>query len=94
MAEGGFAVCVALVAKQKPGNPLKRSVELSQILICLMRGRSFWRGGAQRCVFWLDRLLWIISRFDNSADAVRGAARRVNEGKAVGSLPDRRLCCL
>jgi hypothetical protein len=40
MAEGGFAVCVALVAKQKPGNPLKRSVELSQILICLMRGRS------------------------------------------------------
>ena len=41
--------------------------------------------------FWLDRLLGIISRFDNSADAVRGAARRVDEGKAVGSLHDRRF---
>jgi len=34
--------------RNKPGNPVKRSVELSQILICLVRGRSFWRGSAQR----------------------------------------------
>jgi hypothetical protein len=33
--------------RNKFGNPLKCSVELSQILICLMHGRSFWRGGAQ-----------------------------------------------
>ena len=31
----------------KFGNPLKCGVELSQILICLIHGRSFWRGGAQ-----------------------------------------------
>jgi hypothetical protein len=35
----------------KDRNPLKRSVELSQILICLMHGRSFRRGGAQRYAF-------------------------------------------
>jgi len=35
-------------------------------------------------LFWSDRLSGIIFRFDNSADAVRGAARPVDEGKAVG----------
>jgi hypothetical protein len=34
-------------------------------------------------LFWSDRLLGIIFRFDN-ADAARGAARPVDEGKAVG----------
>src|SRR5262249_25262420 len=44
-------------------------------------------------LFWSDRLLGIISRFDNSADAVRGAGRPVDEGKAVGMQPRQRLCC-
>jgi len=38
-------------------------------------------------IFSPDRLLGIISRFDNSADAVRGAARPVDESKAVGMHP-------
>jgi len=44
-------------------------------------------------LFWSDRLLGIISRFDNSADAVRGAGRPVDDGKAVGMQPRQRLCC-
>jgi hypothetical protein len=68
-------------------------VELSQILICLMHARSFWRSGAQPYAYLVGPTVGdFISRFDNSADAVRGAARRVDEGKAVGMQPSQRLC--
>jgi hypothetical protein len=77
----------------KFGNPLKCSVELSQILICLLHGRSFCRGGAQSYAYLVGPTVGdFISRFDNSADAVRGAAWPVDEGKAVGMQPRQRLC--
>jgi hypothetical protein len=45
---------------------------------------SFGAAARSDMLFWSDRLLGIISRFDNSADAVGGAVRPVDEGKAVG----------
>lgn len=54
----------------------------------------FGAAARSRMLIWSDRLLGIISRFDNSADDVRGAARPVSivlrrlraAGETVGGL--------